>query len=72
MDKLSRKERLGQTDIFSFRVRATILKMHVELLTKYFTPYPYNVNNFITTDEARDVMEEINRICDVNYMLTDL
>jgi len=69
MDKLVTKEKLGNTDIFCNRVRASILACYVYLMEEYLTQIEYDQNSFFTTDQAEDIMYRINRICDTNYYL---
>jgi hypothetical protein len=69
MDKVGLKERLGEPEIFKYRLRNTILGFYVEILMNYFTQTDYENNNSLTTTEAKDIMSRINLMCDTNYNL---
>lgn len=67
MDKVGLKERLGEPEIFKYRLRNTILGFYIEILVSYFAQTDYSHFNFITTVQAEDIISRINRMCDTNY-----
>lgn len=73
MDKINKMERLGHTDLFKWKLRMTILGCYVQVLVDYFSQDAgageYETNNFFTTDEAIEIMDRINSLCDSNYEL---
>jgi hypothetical protein len=69
-DSVVLKEKLGHTDIFCDRIKASLLDMYVEIMVNFFViPASYDTDNFFTTDEIKDIMLRINLICDTNYTL---
>lgn len=77
IDKVSIKERLGHTDLFCERQRVILLSAYLDCVIDYFNPFiianvddhSYDTNNFFTTDEIRDVMQQLNDICGTFYMV---
>ncbi len=75
MDDLVLREKLGHQDIIKHRVIATIINCYVKILTDYFSQPVYvggffnTENNFYDEEEAEEIMERINRICDTEYFL---
>ena len=73
MDNICKRERLGHTSLFKYRLRATILNYYVTIMVDYFYQDEgngeYADNNFFTTDEVKDIMNRINSLCDTNFDL---
>ena len=72
MDDINKREKLGHTELFKYRLRNTILNDYVKIMIDYFSQSTYNSNNFFTTDEVQDIIDRINVLCDTNYVLVDL
>jgi len=75
-DALATKQRLGKSDIYCDRVKLMLLSGYLDCIYDYFLQdsiaVRYDVNNFFTTTEIRDVMQHINLICGTDYMLVEL
>jgi len=69
MDDIMKRERLGYSDMFLYRLRAYILDCYVQIMVSYFSQTDYDSENFFTTDEVREIINRINIICDSNYDL---
>jgi len=75
MDDLVLREKLGHLDIVKHRVVATVLDCYVKIMCDYLSQPEYVGGLFITEynfydeEEAKEVMERINRICDTEYFL---
>jgi hypothetical protein len=69
MDDVNLRERLGHEDTFKYKIRNTILGYYVEIMIDFFSQSDYDLNNFFTVDEVKDIMNRINRLCDSNYNL---
>lgn len=70
MDRLVLKERLGNTNLFRYRIKANLLNKYIRIMINYFNiPTSYNTNNFFTTSEVQDIILRINVICGTNYNL---
>lgn len=52
--------------LFKFR----LINMYSNILIDYFSQYPYNVNNFFTTDQAYTIIDHFNTLCNTNYSIT--
>jgi len=73
-DDVNRRERLGHfRDIFKYKVRLYILTSYVEIMEDYFSQDDgagsYATDNFFTTDDAQEIVNRINRLCDSNYTI---
>lgn len=74
VNKLATKERLGHKDVFCCRIKMVLLSYYVRMLEDYFAQHEaggdtYEDYNFFTTEEAADIMQHINAICDTFYTL---
>ena len=69
MDDIVKRERLGHTELFKYRLRSTILNYYVTIMVDYFYQTTYDSENFFTTTEVKEVMNRINSLCDSNYDL---
>lgn len=74
MDDVNRRERQGHfRDIFKYKVRVYILSAYVEIMEDYFSQDngagSYASHNFFTTDEATEIVNRINSLCDSNYTI---
>jgi hypothetical protein len=75
--KVTLKERLGHNDLFCERQKVVLLSGYLDCIVDYFTPFitagvddgSYDIYNFFTTDEIKDIMLHINLICNTNYTL---
>lgn len=61
-EKIAKYHRLGRPNISCDNLKLIILGYYVRILEKYFDD-DYENNNFFTTEEAKDIMERINKIC---------
>jgi len=55
--------RLGRSECKVDKIKLITLSFLVRAMKKYFAKTDYENNNLYTKDEARDVMEKINKIC---------
>lgn len=62
-NKIAKHCKLGRPDLKNEFIRLTLLGYYVRILEKYFDSTDYTTNNFFTTEEAKDIMERINKIC---------
>jgi hypothetical protein len=75
MDDLVLREKLGHSDIFQHRVKATVLDCYVTIMDGYFSQPVYSGGlflddyNFFDVEEIEEVMLRINRICDSNIYI---
>ena len=75
MDDLTLKEKLGHTDVYLYRVIATVLDCYITAVNKYFGQPVYSGGYFVTSsnfydeEEIEDVILRINKITDSNYYL---
>ena len=69
MDNINKRERLGHTELFQYRLKHTILNYYITIMVDYFYQTDYANNNFFTTTEVKDIMNRINSLCDSNYDL---
>ena len=78
-EAVSIKQRIGNTDIYCDRIKLMLLSGYLDCISDYFLQdvpadplNRYNVNNFFTVAEIRDIMQHINLICKTNYILVNL
>jgi len=75
MDDLVLREKLGHSDVFQHRVKATVLDCYVTVMGDYFSQPVYSGGlflddyNFFDVEEVEETMLRINRICDTNYYI---
>ncbi len=74
--KVAKYSRLGRPNLKNEYIRLTLLSYYVRTLEKYFDAADYSINNFFTIDEAKDIVERINKICSTflyfNFIQTDI
>jgi hypothetical protein len=70
---LSKKQRLGKSDIHCDRIKLILLSCYLDCLYDYFLQYPDDVDkeatNFFTIEEIRDVIQHVNNITGTFYMI---
>ena len=72
-ESMALKQRLGKTDTHCQRVNLMLLSGCLDCISDYFLEgTDYADNNFFTTAEIRDMMQQLNNICDTNYILVNL
>jgi len=75
MDKLVRRDKRGDVEIFSDRAIAAVLNCYIKIITDYFSQPVYSgglfldTYNFYDAEEAQEIVFRINKICDTNYFL---
>jgi len=67
--KLANAQRLGTDNLECSQMKFRILKYLVKIITDYFRSDDYENVNFFTTEEVRDVGQQINNICHTEYMI---
>lgn len=72
--KIAIKAKLKGKQTLCQKVKLTLLAYYVRMLEDYFAQHDdagdtYEDYNFFTTDEATDIMQHINTICETNYFL---
>lgn len=60
--KIAKYCKVGRPNMRSNFIKLTLLGYYIKILEKYFNCNNYEVNNFFTTEEAKDIMERINKI----------
>lgn len=68
-EKVSIYQKIGSENIECYKVRFNLLNHYVRLIIDYLDSSDYENINFFTTSEARDIIQKINSICGVYYML---
>jgi hypothetical protein len=75
-EALAIKQMIGRTDLYCDRMKLMLLSAYLDCIVDYFEQdtvlVRYDVNNFFTTTEIRDIMQHINNICKTNYILVNL
>ena len=61
--KVAKMHRLGRHELKIEMIKLILLSYYVRMLEKYFDCDDYEVDNFFTTEQAKDIMERINGIC---------
>jgi len=60
--KVAKYCRVGRPNLKVEFIKIILLSYYVRILEKYFDTTDYTINNFFTTEEAKDIMERINKI----------
>lgn len=68
-NNLANAQKLGRQDLCWYMLKFRILNHLVKIMEDYFDSSDYENINFFTVDEARDVMQHINLICNTNHIL---
>ena len=69
-EQLSIYQKIGSENIECYKVRFNLLNYYVRIIVDYLNRgTSYATNNFFTTAEARDVIQKINDLASVYYML---
>ena len=55
--------KLGRPNLKIEKIELSTLEYCVKCMEKYFGSSDYETNNFLSIDEAKDIMERINSIC---------
>jgi hypothetical protein len=66
---LAYAQRLGTDELECPEMKLRVLRYLVRILIDYFDSDDYENINFFTTEEARDVAQQINNICHTEYMI---
>ncbi len=66
---LANAQRLGTNELECPEMKMRVLKYLVRILIDYFDSDDYENVNFFTTEEARDVAQQINNICHTELMV---
>lgn len=68
-DSLANAQRLGTDELECPQMKFRVLKYLVRIMIDYFDSDDYENVNFFTTEEARDVAQQINDICHTEIMV---
>ena len=72
-EKVSIKQRMGEEDIYCYRLKLMLLSGYLDCVYDYFLQYPGESDpdstNLFTKAEIRDVMQHINNICGTFYII---
>jgi len=66
---LAYAQRLGTDELECPEMKLRVLRYLVRIMIDYFDSSDYENINFFTTEEARDVAQQINNICHTEYMI---
>ncbi len=66
---LANAQRLGVNDLECPEMKLRVLRYLVRIMIDYFDSDDYENVNFFTTEEARDVAQQINNICHTELMV---
>jgi hypothetical protein len=66
---LAHAQRLGTDELDCPMMKFRVLRYLVRILVDYFDSDDYENVNFFTTEEARDVAQQINNICHTEFMI---
>lgn len=54
-----------------YELKFKLLNIYANIITDYFSQYPYYPNNFfLTLDEMYQVIDHFNTLCNTNYSIT--
>ena len=74
--KVAKYSRLGRPDLKNEYIKLTLLSYYVRALEKQYDATDYSIDNFFTIEEAKDIVERINKICSTfiyfNFEQTDI
>jgi hypothetical protein len=59
----------GRTDNAYNELRFKLINIYADIITDFFIQSPYNVNNFMTTDQLQTVIDHFNNLCNTNYSI---
>ena len=68
-NNLANAQRLGTDGLECPAMKLRVLRYLVRIMIDYFDSDDYENVNFFTTEEARDVAQQINNICHTEYMI---
>jgi len=66
---LAYAQRLGTDKLECPEMKLRVLRYLVRIMIDYFDSDDYENVNFFTTEEARDVAQQINNICHTEFMI---
>jgi hypothetical protein len=58
---------LPKNMFYAFKFR--LINMYANVIIDYFSQYPYNINNFYTTDQIYLIIDQFNNLCNTNYSI---